>query len=253
MGSRDICKVPHGLLRYTRRCHPSSAPDQRSRSAVALVPPPTGAGSRCLLNLAPSSPSRPAIASLALPPPPSIATVGTGDAHAICRCCLAAADPAAALVHLRRSSVLARDRSASPHPAVARAITPARRASRPETAVSEHEARWYDGAQVAPVAQKPLAAAPRSAAARVGQTAPYLPPGPLPGRLAAPSSPAHPIEASHRAALFRLAMASSDFDFVKRMTPPSYVFPSHRLQRTCEPGRVPLVLVACGSCEAPCP
>ncbi|PFH55811.1 hypothetical protein XA68_17577 [Ophiocordyceps unilateralis] len=40
---------------------------------------------------------------------------------------------------------------------------------------------------------------------------------------------------------------ASDFDYVKRMTPPGYVFPSHRLQRTCEAGRTPLVLVACGS------
>lgn len=44
------------------------------------------------------------------------------------------------------------------------------------------------------------------------------------------------------------AMAS-DLEFVKRMTPEGYVFPSHRLRRTCEKGRVPLVLVSCGSCE----
>ncbi|RDA88077.1 hypothetical protein CP532_5326 [Ophiocordyceps camponoti-leonardi (nom. inval.)] len=40
---------------------------------------------------------------------------------------------------------------------------------------------------------------------------------------------------------------ASDFEYVKRMTPPGYVFPSHRLKRTCEAGRTPLVLVACGS------
>ncbi|KAF4595912.1 nicotinamide mononucleotide adenylyl transferase [Ophiocordyceps camponoti-floridani] len=40
---------------------------------------------------------------------------------------------------------------------------------------------------------------------------------------------------------------ASDFEYVKRMTPPGYVFPSARLQRTCEAGRTPLVLVACGS------
>ncbi|KJZ69344.1 hypothetical protein HIM_11266 [Hirsutella minnesotensis 3608] len=40
---------------------------------------------------------------------------------------------------------------------------------------------------------------------------------------------------------------ASDFDFVRRMTPVDYVFPSHRLQRTCDPNKVPLVLVACGS------
>lgn len=42
---------------------------------------------------------------------------------------------------------------------------------------------------------------------------------------------------------------ASDFAFVKEMTSPNYTFPSHRLKRTCEPGRTPLVLVACGSCE----
>ena len=41
----------------------------------------------------------------------------------------------------------------------------------------------------------------------------------------------------------------ADFDFVRRMTPAGYTFPSHRLRRTCDPGRVPLVLVACGSCR----
>ncbi|KAG8423653.1 Nicotinamide/nicotinic acid mononucleotide adenylyltransferase 1 [Metarhizium acridum] len=41
---------------------------------------------------------------------------------------------------------------------------------------------------------------------------------------------------------------ASDFPYVKKMTPKEgYVFPSHRLQRTCDAGRVPLVLVACGS------
>ncbi|KAF4119442.1 nicotinamide mononucleotide adenylyltransferase [Geosmithia morbida] len=38
-----------------------------------------------------------------------------------------------------------------------------------------------------------------------------------------------------------------DFDTVKRMTPEGYSFPAHRLKRTCDPNRVPLVLVACGS------
>ncbi|KID92983.1 nicotinamide-nucleotide adenylyltransferase 2 [Metarhizium guizhouense ARSEF 977] len=40
---------------------------------------------------------------------------------------------------------------------------------------------------------------------------------------------------------------ASDFPYVKKMTPEGYVFPSHRLRRTCDAGRVPLVLVACGS------
>lgn len=40
-----------------------------------------------------------------------------------------------------------------------------------------------------------------------------------------------------------------DYQFVKDMTPEGYVLPSHRLKATCEPGRVPLVLVACGSCK----
>jgi len=31
------------------------------------------------------------------------------------------------------------------------------------------------------------------------------------------------------------------------MTPPDYTFPTQRLRRTCEPGKTPLVLVACGS------
>lgn len=39
-----------------------------------------------------------------------------------------------------------------------------------------------------------------------------------------------------------------DFDFVKKMTPEGYSFPAHRLKRTCDANRVPLVLVACGSC-----
>ncbi|PHH63877.1 hypothetical protein CDD81_5325 [Ophiocordyceps australis] len=39
----------------------------------------------------------------------------------------------------------------------------------------------------------------------------------------------------------------SDFDFVRRMTPAAYRFPTERLRRTCEAGRTPLVLVACGS------
>lgn len=38
----------------------------------------------------------------------------------------------------------------------------------------------------------------------------------------------------------------SDFDFVRRMTPDGYVFPTHRLKQ-CAPGKVPLVIVACGS------
>lgn len=42
---------------------------------------------------------------------------------------------------------------------------------------------------------------------------------------------------------------TSDFDYVRRMTPDDYVFPADRLKRTCDPGRTPLVLVACGSCE----
>jgi len=39
----------------------------------------------------------------------------------------------------------------------------------------------------------------------------------------------------------------SDFDFVRRMTPEDYVFPTHRLKEKCAPGKVPLVIVACGS------
>ncbi|PHH69735.1 hypothetical protein CDD82_7547 [Ophiocordyceps australis] len=39
----------------------------------------------------------------------------------------------------------------------------------------------------------------------------------------------------------------SDFEFVRRMTPATYRFPTERLRRTCEAGRTPLVLVACGS------
>ncbi|KAL2206337.1 Nucleotidylyl transferase [Sarocladium strictum] len=39
----------------------------------------------------------------------------------------------------------------------------------------------------------------------------------------------------------------SDFDFVRRMTPDDYIFPSHRLRQTCAPGKTPLVIVACGS------
>uniref|UniRef100_A0A0B7K032 Nicotinamide-nucleotide adenylyltransferase n=1 Tax=Bionectria ochroleuca TaxID=29856 RepID=A0A0B7K032_BIOOC len=43
-------------------------------------------------------------------------------------------------------------------------------------------------------------------------------------------------------------MASSfDYDFVKDATPAGYEFPSHRLKRTCDPNRQPLILVACGS------
>lgn len=45
-------------------------------------------------------------------------------------------------------------------------------------------------------------------------------------------------------------MASSfDYDFVKDATPAGYEFPSHRLKRTCDPNRQPLILVACGSCK----
>ncbi|KAK5987899.1 Nicotinamide/nicotinic acid mononucleotide adenylyltransferase [Cladobotryum mycophilum] len=40
---------------------------------------------------------------------------------------------------------------------------------------------------------------------------------------------------------------SFDYQYVKDNTPAEYVFPSHRLKRTCDPNRVPLVLVACGS------
>lgn len=39
---------------------------------------------------------------------------------------------------------------------------------------------------------------------------------------------------------------ASDFDYVQKMTPEGYTFPTHRL-KTCEAGRTPLVLVACGS------
>lgn len=39
----------------------------------------------------------------------------------------------------------------------------------------------------------------------------------------------------------------SDFDFVRRMTPENYVFPTHRLKQQCASGKVPLVIVACGS------
>jgi nicotinamide mononucleotide adenylyltransferase len=44
-----------------------------------------------------------------------------------------------------------------------------------------------------------------------------------------------------------VATDGSDFDFVRRMTPDGYVFPTHRLKQTCAPGKVPLVIVACGS------
>jgi len=40
---------------------------------------------------------------------------------------------------------------------------------------------------------------------------------------------------------------AADYEYVKRMTPEGYTFPTHRLKRTCEAGRTPLVLVACGS------
>ncbi|KAK2590554.1 Nicotinamide/nicotinic acid mononucleotide adenylyltransferase 1 [Conoideocrella luteorostrata] len=40
---------------------------------------------------------------------------------------------------------------------------------------------------------------------------------------------------------------ASDFSYVKKMTPEGYVFPSHRLQQTCSPGKTPLILVSCGS------
>ncbi|ODA82350.1 hypothetical protein RJ55_00857 [Drechmeria coniospora] len=43
-----------------------------------------------------------------------------------------------------------------------------------------------------------------------------------------------------------VAMASSDFDFVKKMTPATYTFPSHRLRRASS-SNTPLVLVSCGS------
>lgn len=46
-------------------------------------------------------------------------------------------------------------------------------------------------------------------------------------------------------------MSAYDFDYVRQMTPSDYVFPSDRLKRTCEAGRTPLVLVACGSCKIP--
>ncbi|KPM36635.1 hypothetical protein AK830_g9933 [Neonectria ditissima] len=38
-----------------------------------------------------------------------------------------------------------------------------------------------------------------------------------------------------------------DYQYVKDKTPEGYSFPSHRLQRTCDPSLVPLILVACGS------
>lgn len=38
-----------------------------------------------------------------------------------------------------------------------------------------------------------------------------------------------------------------DYQYVKEKTAEGYLFPSHRLQRTCDPSRTPLVLVACGS------
>ncbi|VUC33601.1 unnamed protein product [Clonostachys rosea] len=41
--------------------------------------------------------------------------------------------------------------------------------------------------------------------------------------------------------------SSFDYDFVKDATPAGYEFPSHRLKRTCDPNRQPLILVACGS------
>jgi nicotinamide mononucleotide adenylyltransferase len=44
-----------------------------------------------------------------------------------------------------------------------------------------------------------------------------------------------------------VATNGSDFDFVRRMTPEGYVFPTHRLKQTCAPGKVPLIIVACGS------
>ncbi|QUC16908.1 uncharacterized protein UV8b_01149 [Ustilaginoidea virens] len=44
-----------------------------------------------------------------------------------------------------------------------------------------------------------------------------------------------------------VATHSSDFDFVCRMTPEGYVFPTDRLKQACAPGKVPLVIVACGS------
>ncbi|KHO02060.1 putative nicotinate-nucleotide adenylyltransferase [Metarhizium album ARSEF 1941] len=44
-----------------------------------------------------------------------------------------------------------------------------------------------------------------------------------------------------------VATDGSDFDFVRRMTPEGYVFPTHRLKQTCAPGKVPLIIVACGS------
>lgn len=46
-------------------------------------------------------------------------------------------------------------------------------------------------------------------------------------------------------------MSAYDFDYVRQMTPSDYVFPSDRLKRTCDAGRTPLVLVACGSCKMP--
>ncbi|KOS22790.1 Nicotinamide-nucleotide adenylyltransferase 1 [Escovopsis weberi] len=39
-----------------------------------------------------------------------------------------------------------------------------------------------------------------------------------------------------------------NYQYVRDHTPADYVFPTHRLKRTCDPNRTPLVLVACGSC-----
>jgi hypothetical protein len=54
---------------------------------------------------------------------------------------------------------------------------------------------------------------------------------------------------SYTIGTFNMAVPSdgSDFDFVRRMTHDQYVFPTDRLKQTCAPGKVPLVIVACGS------
>lgn len=66
--------------------------------------------------------------------------------------------------------------------------------------------------------------------------------------------PYRPLRRHHWASFaLPLPIMATDYEYVKKMTPAEYSFPTQRLRRTCEPGRTPLVLVACGSCTTSSP
>ncbi|KND88137.1 Nicotinamide/nicotinic acid mononucleotide adenylyltransferase 2 [Tolypocladium ophioglossoides CBS 100239] len=100
---------------------------------------------------------------------------------------------------------------------------------------SRHTNRYFDVAR--PPQLSPVAHLHAPSAARTPSYSRFLP---LRSGIATPSP------APRRRQLATVGAMASDFAFVKRMTNEGYSFPSHRLRRTCGPGR-PLVLVACGS------